>query len=56
MHKKLEAKEDTKTEEDYMDQLQEKLEGLSLRIVPKNQRSKKSSHVPIDLSNEKGII
>jgi len=54
--KNLGAKEESKNNQEAVEELQEKLENLSLRIVPKNQRKSKGSNIPIDLTNEKGII
>lgn len=50
------SKESREKVEQNVEELNEKLENLSLRIVPKNQRKSKANHVTVEVPNEKGII
>jgi len=51
-----ETKENTVKVEQEKEELKEKLNSISLGFVPKQQRTSKTIHVPVDLPNEKGIV
>lgn len=51
----VESKEEAEKSREHVEELKNKLDSLSLRIVPKNQRKSKTNNIQVDLPNEKGI-
>lgn len=56
IHSNSDSKEGKEKVEKNIEDLNDKLQHLSLRIVPKNQRKSKTSHVTVEVPNEKGIV
>ena len=44
-----------KNNQEFIDELENKLNNLQLRVIPKDQRKRKKVNVSVELPNEKGI-